>query len=65
MNHTRDIPQTFWRDAALPWLELRSTWDSRRAYKRHSHRSFRWGLLLRGKRAVSARDESTCCNPVT
>ncbi len=25
MNHTRDIPQTFWRDDRLPWLELRST----------------------------------------
>lgn len=25
VNHTRDIPQTFWRDDRLPWLELRST----------------------------------------
>ena len=24
VNHTRDIPQTFWRDDRLPWLELRS-----------------------------------------
>lgn len=65
MNHTRDIPQTFWRDAALPWLELRSTWGSRRAYKRHSHPQLSLGAIIEGKRAVSARDESTCCNPVT
>ncbi len=30
VNHTRDIPQTFWRDDRLPWLELRSTRRSRR-----------------------------------
>ncbi|VTN13726.1 Uncharacterised protein [Raoultella terrigena] len=65
MNHTRDIPQTFWRDAALPWLELRSTWGTAGRINATATHSFRWGLLLRGKRAVSARDESTCCNPVT
>lgn len=49
MNHTRDIPQTFWRDATLPWLELRSTWDSRRAYKRHSHPQLSLGAIIAGE----------------
>ena len=34
MTHTRHIRQTFNR---LPGLELRSTWQSTVAYKRHCH----------------------------
>ncbi|MEI9791939.1 AraC family transcriptional regulator [Klebsiella pneumoniae] len=49
MNHTRDIPQTFWRDDRLPWLELRSTWRSRRAYKRHSHPQLSVGAIIEGE----------------
>jgi hypothetical protein len=48
VSHTRDIQQTFWRDEHLPWLELRSTWNSRQAYKRHAIRSSPWGRLSRG-----------------
>ena len=33
----RDIHQRFWRLPQLPWLELRTTSESRQAYKRHSH----------------------------
>ncbi|EMH0754486.1 TPA: AraC family transcriptional regulator [Klebsiella quasipneumoniae subsp. similipneumoniae] len=49
MNHTRDIPQTFWRDDRLPWLELRSTWRSRQAYKRHSHPQLSVGAIIDGE----------------
>ncbi|HBT4594139.1 AraC family ligand binding domain-containing protein, partial [Klebsiella pneumoniae] len=49
MNHTRDIPQTFWRDDRLPWLELRSTWRSRQAYKRHSHPQLSVGAIIEGE----------------
>ncbi|MER3623065.1 AraC family transcriptional regulator, partial [Klebsiella pneumoniae] len=49
MNHTRDIPQTFWRDDRLPWLELRSTRRSRRAYKRHSHPQLSVGAITEGE----------------
>lgn len=49
VNHTRDIPQTFWRDDRLPWLELRSTWRSRRAYKRHSHPQLSVGAIIEGE----------------
>ncbi|MBK6241412.1 AraC family ligand binding domain-containing protein, partial [Klebsiella pneumoniae] len=49
MNHTRDIPQTFWRDDRLPWLELRSTWRSRQAYKHHSHPQLSVGAIIEGE----------------
>ncbi|MBX4354678.1 AraC family ligand binding domain-containing protein, partial [Mycobacterium tuberculosis] len=49
VNHTRDIPQTFWRDDRLPWLELRSTWRSRQAYKRHSHPQLSVGAIIEGE----------------
>lgn len=54
MIHTRDIPQSFWRDEQLPWLELRSTWRSRQAYKRHYHPQLSVGAILEGEtRCVS------------
>ena len=52
MTHTRDIPQSFWRDEQLPWLELRSTWQSQQAYKRHHHSQLSIGAILEG---------GTCC----
>ena len=52
MTHTRDIPQSFWRDELLPWLELRSTWQSLQAYKRHHHSQLSIGAILEGE---------TCC----
>ncbi|POT28740.1 AraC family transcriptional regulator [Citrobacter freundii] len=52
MTHTRDIPQSFWRDEQLPWLEMRSTWQSQQAYKRHHHSQLSIGAILEGE---------TCC----
>ncbi|WP_216082112.1 AraC family transcriptional regulator [Citrobacter sp. MGH 55] len=52
MTHTRDIPQSFWRDERLAWLELRSTWRSHQAYKRHHHPQLSVGAILEGE---------TCC----
>ncbi|QGN36404.1 AraC family transcriptional regulator [Klebsiella oxytoca] len=49
MSHTRDILQTFWRDEQLPWLELRSTWRSRQAYKRHRHPQLSVGAIIEGE----------------
>lgn len=49
MTHTRDIPQTFWRDEQFPWLELRSTWRSRQAYKRHRHPQLSLGAIIAGE----------------
>jgi hypothetical protein len=52
VSHTRDILQTFWRDEQLPWLELRSTRQSRQAYKRHRHSQLSLGAIIEGE---------TCC----
>ncbi|UNK77176.1 AraC family transcriptional regulator [Raoultella planticola] len=52
MSHTRDILQTFWRDEQLPWLELRSTRQSRQSYKRHRHPQLSVGAIIEGE---------TCC----
>ncbi|MBJ9162973.1 AraC family transcriptional regulator [Citrobacter farmeri] len=52
MTHTRDIPQSFWRDEQLTWLELRSTWRSHQAYKCHHHPQLSIGAILEGE---------TCC----
>ncbi len=54
VNHTRDIPQTFWRDDRLPWLELRSTGAAARPISTTATPSSRWGRLSRGKRAACA-----------
>lgn len=52
MTHIRDIPQSFWRDERLAWLELRSTRRSHQAYKRHHHPQLSIGAILEGE---------TCC----
>lgn len=49
MTHTRHINQTFRRQ---PGVELRSTWQSTQAYKRHSHAQLSIGAILEGQ---------TCC----
>ncbi len=45
MTTPRDIHQTFTRQ---PGLELRSTWRSRQAYKRHSHAQLSIGAVVEG-----------------
>ena len=43
---------SFWRDAALPFIESRSVEDGRRVcYARHSHETFSIGLIDRGASA--------------
>lgn len=61
MTHTRDIPQSFWRDEQLPWLELRSTRQSQQVYKRHHHSQLSIGAILEGKRAACAMARNTIC----
>ena len=41
-------PQSFWRSPLLPWMELRSTWQSLQAYKRHSHPQLSLGAIVEG-----------------
>lgn len=56
----RDIHQRFWRLPQLPWLELRTTSESRQAYKRHSHPQ-----LSQGKPVASATGKSICYAPAS
>lgn len=46
MSITRDIQQSFHR---LPGVELRSTWHSQQAYKRHSHAELSMGAIIDGQ----------------
>lgn len=46
MTTPRDIAQTFTRQ---PGLELRSTWQSTQAYKRHSHAQLSIGAIMEGE----------------
>jgi len=53
MSLVRDTNQSFWRHANLPWLELRSTWQSPHAYKLHHHaHQVSLGAIVEG---------GTCC----
>ncbi|MBS5773005.1 MAG: AraC family transcriptional regulator [Enterobacter cloacae] len=49
MAVTRDIAQTFFRSAALPGVELRSTRNSTQAYKRHRHAELSIGAITDGQ----------------
>ena len=52
MSQVRDINQSFWRCAEMPWVELRSTWASTYAYKLHQHAQVSLGAIIEG---------GTCC----
>lgn len=53
---TSPVP-SFWRDAALPFIELRSIEDVRQVYYgRHSHEIFSIGAITRGQSTYSNRD---------
>jgi len=58
MALTRDITQSFFRSAALPGVELRSTRTSTQAYKRHRHAELSIGAIIEGQtRCVCHRQE--------
>jgi len=60
---TRDIPQTFWRSPLLPWVELRSTWQSRQAYKTHSHAQLSIGAIVEGQTRCVCNGETYLLSP--
>ncbi|HEU4653358.1 MAG TPA: AraC family transcriptional regulator [Steroidobacteraceae bacterium] len=45
----KDTTQLYWRDDTLPFLELRSTYDSRQSYKPHFHPTLSFGAVIAGK----------------
>lgn len=54
MTTPRDIDQTFTR---RPGVELRSTWQSTQAYKRHSHAQLSVGAIVEGNTRCTCREE--------
>src|SRR5688572_9689270 len=40
--------QHYWRDSALPFVELRSTYSSLQAYKSHFHPQLSFGAVIAG-----------------
>ncbi|MBW7981667.1 AraC family transcriptional regulator [Enterobacillus tribolii] len=49
MPTPRHITQSFRRSPAIPYAELRSTWHSHHAYKRHTHPQLSLGAIVQGE----------------
>ena len=60
MTDTRHIRQTFQRASGL---ELRSTWQSKQAYKRHSHPQLSIGAIMEGQTCCICHDKEYILNP--
>lgn len=60
MTHTRQVNQTFIRQ---PGVELRSTWLSTQAYKRHSHAQLSIGAILEGQTCCTCNGEPFTLHP--
>lgn len=60
MTQTRHVNQTFLRK---PGVELRSTWQSTQAYKRHSHAQLSIGAILEGQTCCICNDEPFILHP--
>ncbi|WP_275098885.1 AraC family transcriptional regulator [Sedimenticola hydrogenitrophicus] len=45
----RDIDQHYWRNAHMPHLEIRSTYESSQGYKAHSHSELSIGVIVSGQ----------------
>jgi AraC-like DNA-binding protein/quercetin dioxygenase-like cupin family protein len=60
MTDTRHIRQTFHRASGL---ELRSTWQSTQAYKRHSHPQLSIGAIMDGQTCCVCHDREYILNP--
>lgn len=58
MSLARDINQSFWRGSDLPWIELRSTWQSHHAYKLHHHAQLSIGAILEGETLCVIREKT-------
>lgn len=60
MTDTRHVRQTFRRASGL---ELRSTWQSTQAYKRHSHPQLSIGAIIEGQTCCACHDKEYILNP--
>lgn len=48
MQNVRSVQQHYWYSAALPQLEVRSTYGSTLSYRKHQHRQFSLGAVVTG-----------------
>lgn len=62
MTETRHIRQTFHRACGH---ELRSTWQSTRAYKRHCHPQLSIGAITEGQTCCTIHDREYILTPAT
>ena len=60
MTDTRHVRQTFHRASGL---ELRSTWQSMQAYKRHSHPQLSIGAIVEGQTCCVCHDQEYILHP--
>lgn len=60
MTTPRDIDQTFTR---RPGVELRSTWQSTQAYKRHSHAQLSVGAIVEGNTRCTCHEQEFLLSP--
>jgi AraC-like DNA-binding protein/quercetin dioxygenase-like cupin family protein len=60
MTNTRHVRQTFHRASGL---ELRSTWQSTQAYKRHRHPQLSIGAIVEGQTCCVCHDREYILNP--
>ena len=60
MTNTRHIRQTFHRTSGL---ELRSTWQSTQAYKRHCHPQLSIGAIVEGQTSCICHDREYILQP--
>ncbi|MBV1908218.1 MAG: AraC family ligand binding domain-containing protein, partial [Kangiellaceae bacterium] len=59
---TKQIDQSFKSHPSFPQLELRSTYNSKQAYKAHSHSEFSIGAIERGTTQIQYAGKSHLAN---
>ncbi len=62
-NNTRDIKQGYRSCDALPQLMIRTTYNSSKSYKAHSHASLSLGIIEAGQTCLSVRNRHIILNP--
>ncbi|MFP1731862.1 AraC family ligand binding domain-containing protein [Lonsdalea quercina] len=62
MSPIRTLQQRYWFSPQFPFLECRSTWQSRQPYKVHSHAQLSVGCLERGSTQCRVGEQTYLLN---
>ena len=54
----RDVNQHFWSSKIIPYLTIRTTYESTQSYKAHSHSELSLGIIASGITQLSMQDEN-------